>query len=63
MISSLYLQWHWIVAPEGVVDGYDGSFCLCCHDGGEYLTNSLSVSLALLSLVALLELSCTWFGG
>ena len=36
---------------------------LCCHDGGEYLTNSLSVSLALLSLVALLELSCAWFDG
>ena len=27
MISSLYLQWHWIAAPEGVIDGYDGSFC------------------------------------
>ena len=36
---------------------------LCCHDGGEYLTASLSVSLALLSLVALLELSCAWFDG
>ena len=36
---------------------------LCCHDGGEYLTGNLSVSLALLSLVALLEISCAWFGG